>query len=75
MVLVAPLSLLAQPACHNYGSENTKPNKLYLYFPASADSTYPEFGGGGYGGPNKVPIHTDARAIGPWEKFRAVIAH
>src|SRR6202035_5172923 len=25
--------------------EDAKPNKLYLYFPAAADATYPEFGG------------------------------
>lgn len=30
--------------------------------------------GGGYGGPNTVPIHTDATAIGPWETFRMVPA-
>ena len=43
LFLVPPA--FGQPACHNYsGSENNKPNKLYLYFPASNDPTYPEFG-------------------------------
>ena len=33
----------AAPVCYtSYGG--TKPNKLYLYFPAAADATYPEFG-------------------------------
>jgi hypothetical protein len=27
--------------------------------------------GGGFGGPNDVPIHTDAMTIGPWETFSA----
>ncbi len=30
--------------------------------------------GGGYGGPNTVPVHTDATAIGPWETFTVVSA-
>jgi hypothetical protein len=25
--------------------------------------------GGGFGGPNNVPIHTDATNLGPWETF------
>ncbi len=28
--------------------------------------------GGGLGGPNDVPIHTDATSIGPWEEFTLV---
>jgi hypothetical protein len=28
--------------------------------------------GGGYGGPNTMPIHTDATSIGPWEMFTLV---
>jgi hypothetical protein len=48
VILLLVPSAFAQPACHNYaGNDNNKPNKLYLYFPAAADSTYPEFGGGG----------------------------
>ncbi len=48
-VLLAVLSALAQSTCPiNYGgADNAKPNKLYLYFPAAADNTYPEFGIGG----------------------------
>jgi hypothetical protein len=29
--------------------------------------------GGGYGGPNSVPVHTDATSIGPWETFQVVV--
>ncbi|MGZ6575602.1 MAG: hypothetical protein ACXVHJ_31870, partial [Solirubrobacteraceae bacterium] len=34
------------PACPiSYGTaDDAKPNKLYLYFPATSDATYPEFG-------------------------------
>ena len=28
--------------------------------------------GGGLGGPNDVPIHTDANSIGPWEEFTLI---
>lgn len=28
--------------------------------------------GGGIGGPNSVPVHTDATSIGPWETFTAI---
>jgi hypothetical protein len=39
----------ATPACPiSYGStDSAKPNKAYLYFPANADATFPEFGVGG----------------------------
>lgn len=29
--------------------------------------------GGGIGGPDSAPFHTDATAVGPWEKFQAVV--
>lgn len=47
LLLLPPV--IAQSTCPvNYGSlESAKPNKLYLYFPAAADNTYPEFGIGG----------------------------
>lgn len=28
--------------------------------------------GGGVGGPNTAPMHTDAKSIGPWESFTAI---
>lgn len=39
----------AQPKCPiSYGAaDDAKPNKLYVYFPAANDATYPEFGVGG----------------------------
>ncbi len=39
----------AQADCYiSYGLvEDSKPNKLYLYFPTADDNTYPEFGLGG----------------------------
>jgi hypothetical protein len=46
---------IASPNCYtSYGG--VKPNKLYLYFPAVADATYPEFGMPGVT-PNTSPAH------------------
>ena len=43
LVVAASISSVAAPHCYtSYGG--TKPNKLYLYFPAVADPSYPEFG-------------------------------
>lgn len=55
-VLSASRAAYAAPTCYiNYGAaENAKPNKLYLYFPAANDSTYPEFG---FGGLTTSPAH------------------
>jgi hypothetical protein len=49
-VLLAPGSSLAASECPiSYGSaDNAKPNKVYLYFPAVADATFPEYGGAGF---------------------------
>ena len=52
--LLFTMSASAAPQCYtSYGG--VKPNKLYLYFPPAADSTYPEFGGNGV--PNTSPAH------------------
>src|SRR5260221_6715283 len=45
---------VAQHCYTSYGG--TKPNKLYLYFPAASDATYPEFGTG-IGVPATSPAH------------------
>lgn len=44
LLALAPAAVAA-PACPiSYGAtDDAKPNKLYLYFPAAADTTYPEF--------------------------------
>jgi hypothetical protein len=44
--LLAPATAAAAPQCPiSYGQQDAaKPNKLYAYFPATADSTFPEFG-------------------------------
>lgn len=48
-------SAMAAPQCYtSYGG--TKPNKLYLYFPTAADSSYPEFGTA-VGVPPTSPAH------------------
>lgn len=54
--LACSTAAFAVPQCYtSYGG--TKPNKLYLYFPAAADATYPEFGGASIGVPNTSPAH------------------
>jgi hypothetical protein len=55
-VLSAARAASAAPTCYiNYGgAENAKPNRLYLYFPASNDATYPEFG---FSGLTTSPAH------------------
>lgn len=52
LALLAPAPASAAPGCPiSYGSaDDAKPNKLYLYYPTAADSTFPEFGAVG-GGP------------------------
>jgi hypothetical protein len=49
-VLLAGHCAHAAPACDALGYNNipaAKPNKLYLYFPAADDTSFPEFGAGG----------------------------
>ena len=41
-VFAGAVPAVAQHCYTSYGG--TKPNKLYLYFPAASDATYPEFG-------------------------------
>ncbi|MEA2449212.1 MAG: hypothetical protein QOG63_1144, partial [Thermoleophilaceae bacterium] len=45
--LAAPGTAAAASDCPiSYGSsDDAKPNKLYLYYPAVADATFPEYGG------------------------------
>ena len=52
LALLAAAPATASPVCPiSYGSaDDAKPNKLYLYYPTAADSTFPEFGAVG-GGP------------------------
>jgi hypothetical protein len=43
LVMFGVTAATGAPVCYtSYGG--TKPNKLYLYFPAASDTTYPEFG-------------------------------
>ena len=52
LALTLPTTAAAAPECPiSYGSaDDAKPNKLYLFYPGSADATFPEFGAVG-GGP------------------------
>lgn len=52
----APASAGAAAACPiSYGSaDDAKPNKLYAFFPTTADATFPEFGGAGF---ETSPLH------------------
>ena len=55
LAIVGSATAHAAPHCYtSYGG--TKPNKLYLYFPSAADSTYPEFGTAA-GTPATSPAH------------------
>jgi hypothetical protein len=49
LVTLVSSTAIAAPTCPiSYGAlDDAKPNKLYIYFPASDDATYPEFGVGG----------------------------
>src|SRR6267143_1787348 len=43
LIMMGATTAIAAPQCYtSYGG--TKPNKLYLYFPAASDPSYPEFG-------------------------------
>jgi hypothetical protein len=56
LVMLSGMAATAAPQCYtSYGG--TKPNKLYLYFPAASDPTYPQFGGGSTGAPPTSPAH------------------
>src|SRR4051812_5862874 len=49
IALAAPASAAAADCPISYGAtDDAKPNKLYLYFPAIADASFPEYGGSGY---------------------------
>jgi hypothetical protein len=55
LVMLSGMAATAAPQCYtSYGG--TKPYKLYLYFPAATDSTYPEFGTP-IGAPPTHPAH------------------
>jgi hypothetical protein len=44
LLALAPAAAAAPTCPISYGStDDAKPNKLYLYFPAASDATYPEF--------------------------------
>ena len=56
LVVFSGLAATAAPHCYtSYGG--TKPYKLYLYFPAASDATYPNFGGPAIGTPPTSPAH------------------
>src|SRR5947209_5627947 len=43
LIIFGGTAAIAAPVCYtSYGG--TKPNKLYLYFPAASDPSYPSFG-------------------------------
>src|SRR3954464_7730331 len=50
IALAAPGSAAAAADCpiSDGATDDAKPNKLYLYFPAIADASFPEYGGSGY---------------------------
>jgi len=55
LAVMGSATAYAAPDCYtSYGG--TKPSKLYLYFPNSADATYPEFGKA-VGAPATSPAH------------------
>src|ERR1700736_4543636 len=56
LALFATEAAVAAPTCPiSYGgADSQKPNKLYLYFPAANDSSYPEFG---FGALTTSPAH------------------
>jgi hypothetical protein len=57
LVIFSGTTAIAAPQCYtSYGG--TKPNKLYLYFPAASDPGYPEFGT-----PSGVPATSPAHAF------------
>jgi hypothetical protein len=63
-VAVTAPSAEAAPACPiSYGSaDDAKPNKLYMYYPAASDPTFPEFGAVG-GGPTSPATPFDTSLL------------